>query len=182
MFTQTIREAIMDDSPLLKGYVYVVRDGDVIFYVGVSRDPAFRLCQHLGIADGWSTYTYPRDKFLYGLEKEPEAIARAGFRMSQVGRHILDNAPDSLAWAFDIYEQEDAIAVIERTEKARAFPLMLETMKINWYEQRTIVESELIQQLKPYLNNSLNTHGQSMPEKYRRKLNLDRNAVDFIHL
>ena len=183
MITQTIREAIMGDSALAPGYVYVARDGAVIFYVGVSNDPTFRLCQHLGIAGGWSSYTYPRKKLIQGMEKRDLSIfAIAGFRGSQLGTCILNNAPESLEWSFDIYEKEDAIAVIKRSPLAIAFPRMLELMEVNWYEQRTLVENALIEELKPYLNVMDNAHERNLPEKYRAAINLEDNAVDYIDI
>ncbi len=179
MIKQTIREAIMDDSAIIPGYVYVVRDGDVIFYVGISRDPTFRLCQHLGIADGWNAYTYSRKRLIQDMENGADT---SGFFGSQVGACILNNAPESLGWSFDIYEKEDTIAVIKRTNLAQAFPRMLEMMEVNWYEQRTIVENALIEELKPCLNSSNNAHERNIPEKYKSGVNLDDNAVDYIRL
>lgn len=116
MITHTIREALLDDSSITPGYVYVVRDGEVIFYVGISKDPTFRLCQHLGIADGWDTYTYPRKNLIQDMETGKRD---AGIVMcSSIGLCIRENAPDSLDWSFDIYEQQDAIDVIKRTNLA----------------------------------------------------------------
>lgn len=183
MIMQTIREAIMDDRAISPGYVYAARDEDVVFYVGVSKDPTFRLCQHLGIADGWNNYAYPRKKLIQGMEKRDlDIFAIAGFRGSQLGTCILNNAPESLEWSFDIYEKEDAIAVIKRTSLAQAFPRMLEIMEVNWYEQRTLVENALIEELKLYLNVMDNAHERGLPGKYRAKINLDNNAVDYIDL
>src|SRR6266704_664484 len=160
MITQTIKEAIMDESTITLGYVYVVRDGDVIFYVGASQDPTFRLCQHLGIADAWS-YSYSRKRLIQDMQSGADT---SGFFGSQVGICLLNNAPESLAWSFDIYEKEDAIAVIKRTDLAQAFTRMLEMMEVSWHDQRTIVENALINELKPCLNSNNNAHERNIPD------------------
>lgn len=180
MITQSIKEAILADRPTIPGYVYVVRDDNTVFYVGESKDPEFRLCQHLGIADAWNTFTYPPQKFL--LEMEKDASMLPSFHgMSQVGACIIDNAPSSLAWSFDIYETQDAIDVIKCAELDKVFPRIVGMMQISWYDQRSIVESHLIGQLKPYLNSQLNRNERDLPGKYRtRNLNLDNNAVDVL--
>lgn len=183
MIIRSIRETILNDDSCIPGFVYVVRDSDVIFYVGLSNDPTFRLCQHLGIAGKWNV-TMPCELLVQAMEqRNEEVIALAHFRSTQVGKAILDNAPESLSWSFDIYEKDDAIAVIERTPLPQALPALLDMMHVNWYEQRTLVESALIEQLKPCLNVIMNERGGRLPEKYqRRKIMLDDNAVDYIRL
>ena len=69
MITQTIKSAIMEDSDIIPGFVYVVRDGDNIFYVGQSKDPYDRLPQHLGLLDRYGNFDYPRKKFIQTLER-----------------------------------------------------------------------------------------------------------------
>ncbi len=181
MITRTIREALIAEEMFIPGYVYVVRDGDVIFYVGISRDPTSRLAQHVGIADRWGTYTYPPRKLLQDMEQgKPDT---ALFVRSQGGTCICENAPASLEWSFDIYEKADAIAVLERTGRMQMYPLLRKRMEVDWYEQRSLVESTLIQELQPFLNNQLNEHERPIPARYRRQeLNLDDNAVDDIKL
>jgi hypothetical protein len=182
MITQSIKEAILADRHTIPGYVYVVRDGSTVFYVGMSKDPEFRLCQHLGIADAWNTFTYSRQKFLLEMEKDASLLP-SFYGMSQVGVCVIDNAPSSLAWSFDIYETQDAIDVIKIAGLDKEFPRMVGMMEISWYDQRSIVESNLIEQLEPYLNSQLNSNERDLPERYRtRKLDLNNNAVDFIHL
>lgn len=138
--------------------MYVVRDGDVIFYVGVSQSPRFRLCQHLGIAGPHSFYRSP-EKFIADVEAGKADVLGC----SQVGRCILDNAPNSLQWAFDIYEQADASAVLQREDPTRR------PSPQNWYSQRTWVEDALIRELRPYLNRMGNPHERELPEKYVRE-------------
>jgi|SRR5579859_1029495 len=168
MITQTVREAIIHEGSVSPGYVYVIRDGDIVFYVGLSGNPCLRLRQHLGIVSTHSYIYQPKD-FVNDMERKNPALN--SFHGSQVGNCIRENAPESLEWEFDIYEKQDAIDVVIRTGLAQAFPLVVEAMKRNWYEQRSIVENALIDQLKPFLNSSENSHARNIPPKYRRTPN-----------
>jgi hypothetical protein len=123
--------------------------------------------------------------------RNPYIMNLSNLRCAQLGDCIRSNAPESLDWSFDVYEKDDAIAVIQRTALPKKLPHLLEMMEHSWYEQRSIVESALIQELKPYLNNQLNGHERDLPERYQRAksgtssslfLNLGDNAVDYIDL
>lgn len=168
MITQTIREALLDESVTIPGYVYVVRDGEVIFYVGISQDPAFRLCQHVGVA-GAHDYIYPREILLQKMERGP-SLANA-YPGSPIGATILENAPESLGWSFDIYEKEDAIDAIKRIrpDLVQLLPHLLEMMAVEWYEQRAIVESALIEELHPCLNWMGKRYSNPLPSRYVKR-------------
>lgn len=163
MKTYTIEEAILDNSLVTPGFVYVVRDGKVIFYVGISQSPTFRICQHVGIADAHSLYCSPQ-KFIEEMGTGKTEIYKLS--CSQVGSCIIDNAPDSLSWSFDIYEKSDAIETMSRAGYFEIFPNLLLLMEQDWYDQRTLVEDELIKTLKPCLNRIGNVNGTPLPEKY----------------
>lgn len=181
MITQPIREAIVADHPIIPGYVYVVRDGEVIFYVGVSNDPTYRLAQHVGIASARNVYLYPRKKFLQDMEEGKADLST--LPCSPVGACIRSNAPASLEWSFDIIEQADALAVVTRAGLTQQFPRLLAMMERDWSEQRTMVESALIEELQPYLNDRLNAHERPLPSHYQaHRFNPDDNAVDYIKL
>lgn len=65
-------------------HLYVVRDGDVTFYVGKSRSPITRLRGHLGLRDGW------------------------GFGdISTLARFVECNMPDSRTWQIELLALAD---------------------------------------------------------------------------
>jgi hypothetical protein len=170
MRTQSIRSALTAQDDIIPGYVYVIRDGEVIFYVGISGDPQFRLAQHLGLADSHNRYFTPVEAFIKRMETGKSEMLDA-FRLgaSPVGDCIIDNAPTSLDWLFDIYEKEDALAVLDHAGMLTQFPHLHKMMEINWYEQRSLVETNLIDQLRPCLNRMGATHySNPIPEKYVR--------------
>src|SRR6266516_474196 len=115
MITQTIREAIMVDDEPAQGYVYVARNGEDVLYIGLSQRPILRLQQHLGVAGAWrkADNSGAVVELLTGwgtqyIRERPPLMA------DQLGECIFSNAPGSLDWTFDIYELDDAIAVLER--------------------------------------------------------------------
>lgn len=61
-------------------FLYVIRDGDVVFYVGISESPDDRVMSHMGLRT---------------------------FDQSRTGRVIMDNYPDSRVWEIDFYEPDD---------------------------------------------------------------------------
>lgn len=69
--------------------IYVVRDNDVVFYVGQSDNPMERLLGHVGLGSwGWSGY-------------------------SDLGRTIDDNLPEARSWTIELWtvqECKDALA------------------------------------------------------------------------
>lgn len=163
MKTYTIKEALLDDSDTTPGFVYVVRDNDFIFYVGISQDPTFRLCQHLGIADAWRC-NYPRKMLIQEMEAGKQNITM--IFCSSVGSCIRENAPESLSWSFDIYEKSDAIEVTKRAIHGEELAHALLLMERDWYKQRKFIESTLIQELKPCFNRTMNNHHTLLPERY----------------
>lgn len=163
MKTYTIKEALLDDSSTIPGFVYVVRDGEVIFYVGISQSPTLRICQHVGMADAHELYCSPQ-KFIEDMETKKTKSYR--WTCSPVGSCILDNAPESLNWSFDVYEKADAIEVIKRIGYAKIFPNLLPMMEHGWYDQRQLVENALIDELKPCFNRMGNNHPSAVPDRY----------------
>jgi len=121
--------------------IYVVRDGDVIFYVGRSVDPFRRIYQHMG----------------YEM-KLP----------SSLGRLILNNQPESDKWIFECHNLEDCLPLINQSlpkewnEETKA--LALRGCRID----PSKAEDCMIQALSPCLNTSHNNNPNSLPEKYRR--------------
>ena len=83
MISSTVGEMLdrkLDIKALVSCQLYVVRDGDTIFYVGQSKSIESRFLEHLGIsARGWPAYE------------------------SQLGRLIRENAPESQHWQVELY-------------------------------------------------------------------------------
>lgn len=93
MYSTTIAKAIeydIENDVAIGCRLYLVRDGDVIFYVGQSGSPLDRLQEHLGKAS--RSYNHP----------------------SSLGRLIIDNHPDSDDWTYELYTPEDCIQFMEK--------------------------------------------------------------------
>jgi hypothetical protein len=81
---------LVKEAPLYR--IYVIRDGDVIFYIGKSIDIPARLGEHLGIY-GRRGASYP----------------------DRIGYLILDNMPESKRWQVDLMT---VAAVAEKLDPA----------------------------------------------------------------
>lgn len=164
MIVRTIREAIMDCYAPTQGYVYVVRNGEDVLYVGKANNPLGRLQNHL------------MPSSIHGNTPKPSATVEKlegwGDRVflphniQSLGKCIFYNAPGSLDWSFNIYELEDAIDVLERagygserTDEMRK--------EVDWKEHSDAVETALIHELKPYLNSAKNPYKRKLPKKYK---------------
>ena len=104
MYRVKIKDAVNEEAGVfpqeyIGSCIDVVRDGGVIFYVGQSEDPLFRLQQHLG------------------LERRLP---------SSLGRLILRNQPESDEWMIECYRLSDCQPLVEQSvahildEKQRA--------------------------------------------------------------
>lgn len=169
MITYSIKDALIDKSKHSPGYVYVIRDEEVIFYVGKSQDPIHRLFQHLGIGDAWGRAAYTGEEFAQLLSVQSPILTTKTFFSSSIGTCIRENAPSSLLWSFDIYEKQDAVNVVIQAGLDQTFPRLVGLMQGGWYEQSTIIEAILIEEMKPFLNRLQNEHERLLPEKYRPK-------------
>jgi len=93
MLQTTVNTALYGDVGDYAGhFIYLYRDGDVIFYVGRSSDPINRLQQHMGL-----DHTYPNSSY-----------------PSNLGRVIQDNLPESVEWTLEVYTLEDCVPLIEQ--------------------------------------------------------------------
>jgi hypothetical protein len=84
MKQQTIKEVLSENGGIQEAdyRLYLMRDGETVFYVGQSRNPHNRFLSHLGM-DGRSS-------------------------PSEIGRFIRKNASASDAWLFEQYTLEEA--------------------------------------------------------------------------
>ena len=83
MKRQTIKEALEDepDVRVETYHVYVIREGDTVFYVGQSKNTKTRLHGHLGYDER--------------------------FDQTPTGRFILKCAPQSDSWLFEQYTLDE---------------------------------------------------------------------------
>lgn len=81
--------------------LYVIRDGDTILYVGLSRDPFYRLREHMGLGDEYAA---------------PEP--------SRIGDLIIRFLPDSLSWTVDLYQLTDCTSYVAETCQGWISPLL----------------------------------------------------------
>ena len=83
MIRLTIKEAIKFTGVIEEPCtLYMVRDGETVFYIGKSGSPINRILQHMGLADHFAA-------------------------TSPIGRCILANAPESDEWLFEMYTVDD---------------------------------------------------------------------------
>ena len=87
----------VDDWQARHPKVYVVRDGDVVFYVGQSDDPVDRLLAHAGLG-AWGHLT----------------------GTSSLGRTIEDNLPSARGWTIELWTvQECKEALVDETTESQ---------------------------------------------------------------
>ena len=103
MKQQTIKDTLSQGGGIQEAdyRLYLIRDGETVFYVGQSRNPHNRFLSHLGM-DGRSS-------------------------PSEIGRFIRKNAPTSDAWLFEQYTLEEvgdhsSVTTAERALIARYRP------------------------------------------------------------
>lgn len=149
MYRTTIKGAFGDSTDMteeeMEGFygpqIYVVRDSDVIFYVGRSVDPFSRIYQHMG---------YER--------KLP----------TNLGRLILDNQPESDEWTFECYSLKDCGSIIRQSLPQGWDEGMKEAMIKICENNASKAEGCMIQALNPCLNTLHNDTPSKLPEKYMR--------------
>ncbi len=93
----TMKEALdmYDNDSRIQDYIYLYRDGEVIFYIGKSVQPFERLQEHLGQGEDKRCQSFP----------------------DQVGKLILNNQPVSLEWRVEIMSLEEIHAKQESSIK-----------------------------------------------------------------
>jgi len=147
-------------------HLYVVRDGDVVFYVGKSQDVIDRLRSHVGKG----TWGHMSGR-------------------SSLGRLIEDNLPGARHWQIELLTPSECgvepIIVKGVTKEGydgfnkklieSGFGLVIEwdesmLQEKLWYNDTTIAKAEelLISYHHPCLNASLNRNPNALPERYKR--------------
>lgn len=142
-------QAILDDAitsqQLQDHYLYLVGDGETIFYIGQALNPIERLESHLGLR-------WRRSKSLFGELFEA-------------------NRPGSLEWRVELYRLVDCADLLERYIMLELPSYTLELYydparlkgSITWAEQA------LIRHYQPCLNDRYNSGHTPLPERYKRQ-------------
>ncbi len=161
MLTMTIEQATGRDAPDTEDhYLYLIRDGETMFYVGQSIDPITRLSDHLGTA-----------------------LKFPGTGSDSLGWMIGDNLPDSLGWIFELYTLADALTFIKEhaTERRLASYQRIvqrrETEDERPYdltEAKNMAEDAMIEHFRPCLNTARVHFDSEIPMRYLEK-QLERN-------
>jgi hypothetical protein len=137
--------------------IYVVRENELIFYVGESANVIERLNWHLGQGNfGWGSN-------------------------SELGRFIRENLPTARDWQVELLTPEDCIFIPERMTELkfeveptgiylRHARTMEEGAKFEWRQKcsRQDLECRLIRAYRPCLNSVCNSTPTPLPERYQR--------------
>lgn len=144
MLSYTLSDAVENSYDVSEHFLYVVRDEDVVFYVGQSNNPLQRLMQHLGYDRPWM----------------PDAL----------GRTIRENRPACAKWTLDLYTLEDCIEFIQK-DMPGSLESYKEDLKdghpMTIKSLRNCAELAMIDCFAPYLNTLLNRRNRRpLPSKY----------------
>jgi hypothetical protein len=84
MIDITINDILNDSTPDTEGHkIYIVYDGDYIFYIGRSKCPVSRILSHIGLPSGWPALS------------------------SDLGKLIRANLPHSRQWQVKLLSLQD---------------------------------------------------------------------------
>lgn len=130
---------------LLVGYtLYLVRDGETVFYIGKSMEPLHRLQYHLGRT--WNEV------------------------YSALGECIVANAPASYEWTVELWKPEECVEFVR--ERYLFISSQMADMVTETFTRtldRDIAEEALIYRFRPCLNKDGNLHPTPLPEQYKRR-------------
>lgn len=145
MIQITVSEAVHGNHDITGHYLYVVKDGETVFYVDLSNHPTSRLCEHLGM-DG------------------PHMTDR-------LGQIILDNQPGSSQWQFEMYTLAECLPMVTEHCDIETYTRMYQDRR--WLRaSMEMAEQALITHYQPCLNsNKAHGYRHRVPEKYiKRKI------------
>jgi hypothetical protein len=161
MYSTTVRVAIkgnISTKDIARHNIYVVRENDVIFYIGQSINPLSRLQEHLG-----QTWRSPSP--------------------SSIGLLILENADVSSEWAYDLYALEDCKNIVKmyRESLSNNDPVVFwkEVPHTSWVNE---CEHAMIWHFRPCLNIAANTKATPLPEKYRKEIETNPYGSKIVRL
>jgi hypothetical protein len=159
MYSITIREALETLPGTGDHFLYLYRDGEIVFYVGRSIDPIERLEQHLGTLGGNSFF---KDRDL-------------------PGNVIRKNYPESLNWLIDLFTLKDCQPFIGKNSPlpawmnkrdCKTYKRLLKSLEVGGFSYdkyaMEMAEQALINNYHPCLNARGTNHFTSdLPKKYR---------------
>ena len=160
---QTTVGALLDDKledADWRGYgLYVVRDGDIVFYIGqTSRHVITRLWEHLGLGFTggrlWCEYS-----------------------MSTLGRLIKINMPESRKWQIEFPSLLDCQPLIADMDK----DWFMECCTKFRRNMLDTCEQALINHHKPCFNTIYNPHPRSLPERYKHPFKIHSLNLEIIY-
>lgn len=146
---QTTMQAILNDTitsqQLQDHYLYLVRDEEVVFYVGQVLNPVERLESHVGLH-------WRRSKSLFGKLFE---------------RYH----PGSLEWRVELYRLADCADLLEQyiMPELPSYTLELYYDPARLAGSITWAERALIRHHRPCLNDRSNPNPTLLPERYKRQ-------------
>jgi len=156
MITSTIGDLLDGNLDLvdIEGHhVYMVRDGEVVFYVGKSKDPVERLLGHCG-RGGW----------VFGGK-------------SALGYLIEANSPEARQWQVELLTITDCEPYVKWRWWSGQRHLWTEEER-RFKEKNVIADCEvaLIDRYRPCLNSIDNPHPTPLPEKVEAR---EREYFDY---
>lgn len=156
MITATITDLLEGDLGELDArphFLYVVKDGETVFYVGMSQHVTDRLLGHFGM-----------NAFYLGGE-------------SNLAKLVEANAPDSLVWQIELKTVPECLPEAKDREGAfindQEWQVTIPYLTSNDLFDKNIVErveKYLIGELRPVVNIQWNNNPTRLPEKYNQIL------------
>lgn len=163
MLTFYLKDVLKDKTPDFQFHnIYLVRENDVVFYIGQAADAPERIKQHFGVSFSLNSV---------------HAFADL----------ILQNNPNSKRWYVDFFTVDDCRKIVgtknlpkykhKSNQPLTQFPFSKYTKKelieINKqaHECRLVddAEREMIRQLRPCFNGTYNENPGPLPKKYQKQ-------------
>ena len=144
MLVLTVKEFLETDNinEPPDAFIYLVRDGDIIFYVGQSRNLAQRISEHLG----------------HGRKSA-----------SDLGELILGNMPDSENWIIEFHTIKDCSGKVKEHYGIDYSQYTLDDFCRSEMLLKTAIdfsEIVMINDCRPCLNVTYNANRTALPLKY----------------
>lgn len=163
MLTFQLNDVLKDKLPDFQFYnIYLVRENDVIFYIGKAADAPERIKQHFGLSSSFNSFSSFADL-------------------------ILKNNPKSKRWKVNFYTIDDCRKIVGTKHLPRynhknaqwppPFPCESYT-KTKWrefnetaHDCRLLDDAEIamIRHFRPCFNKTYNEYPSALPEKYMKQ-------------
>jgi hypothetical protein len=147
------------------GQIYVLRDKECFLYVGKTES---------GIAYRWL------NDFCGRLHSYRDG---GWFGSDRVANLVIDMMPESLGWVLDCYSRDEAAQLFY--PEYRRIMMKCAGLDLDFAIDRLnllTIEQMAITVLRPCLNVSGNSKGNSLPDKYKYKGKRMREAVEVVQI